>query len=308
MTKTIKFNLICDGKPVRTIEDLQNNFVIEDVLAYYDNKLLHRWLEVREYNSQWEKISAIESDDAIKIIKELIHIFDMDIDEKKIEESIYILKYKKQRKESFTSYERKGYKVRSIIDDYEAGYRKLIDEILNNLHDIAIIKANIHIIAEDYEWIFKLNHKNLFSILRSKAPISYLAIMCILMNEKLRKYFLPVEVSGEDGTISLDTDQNVDKREMYRSITEMLTHFMFDVYLERDLVTFSGKTEGYWKELEPKGKKYMIISMCEGDYVRAAGNSGSELSSTDVRNKFVILDGIDYRSDSSTNILRYMEV
>ena len=25
MAKTIKFNLICDGNPVRTIEDLQNN-------------------------------------------------------------------------------------------------------------------------------------------------------------------------------------------------------------------------------------------------------------------------------------------
>ena len=32
MAKTIKFNLICDGKPVRTIEDLQENFSIEDVL------------------------------------------------------------------------------------------------------------------------------------------------------------------------------------------------------------------------------------------------------------------------------------
>lgn len=30
MAKTIKFNLICDNTPVRTIEDLQNNFSIED--------------------------------------------------------------------------------------------------------------------------------------------------------------------------------------------------------------------------------------------------------------------------------------
>lgn len=37
MAKTIKFNLICDNTPVRTIEDLQNNFSIEDVLDYYRN-------------------------------------------------------------------------------------------------------------------------------------------------------------------------------------------------------------------------------------------------------------------------------
>ena len=52
MAKTIKFNLICDGKPVRSIEDLQNNFSIEDILDYYNNKLLHRWLEVRGYEKE----------------------------------------------------------------------------------------------------------------------------------------------------------------------------------------------------------------------------------------------------------------
>lgn len=39
MAKTIKFNLICDDKPVRTIEDLQENFSIEDVLKYYQNDM-----------------------------------------------------------------------------------------------------------------------------------------------------------------------------------------------------------------------------------------------------------------------------
>ena len=39
MAKTIKFNLICDNTPVRTIEDLQNNFSIEDVLDYPGNQV-----------------------------------------------------------------------------------------------------------------------------------------------------------------------------------------------------------------------------------------------------------------------------
>ena len=59
MAKTIKFNLICDNNPIRTIDDLQNNFSIEDVLAYYNNQLLHRWLEVRDYKEELEKVRAI---------------------------------------------------------------------------------------------------------------------------------------------------------------------------------------------------------------------------------------------------------
>ena len=67
MAKTIKFNLICDGNPVRTIEDLQNNFSIEDVLAYYNNKLLHRWLKVRGYEGEeiiglsWDNETTLET-------------------------------------------------------------------------------------------------------------------------------------------------------------------------------------------------------------------------------------------------------
>lgn len=53
MAKTIKFNLICDGFPVRTLEDLQNHFSVEDVLTYYHNRLLHRWLTVRGYTDKF---------------------------------------------------------------------------------------------------------------------------------------------------------------------------------------------------------------------------------------------------------------
>lgn len=59
MAKTIKFNLICDNTPVRTIEDLQNNFSIEDVLDYYRNGLLCRWLKVRGYEEELKKVEEI---------------------------------------------------------------------------------------------------------------------------------------------------------------------------------------------------------------------------------------------------------
>lgn len=57
MAKTIKFNLICDNKPIRTIEDLQDNFSIEDILKYYENGLLLRWLHVRGYHEEEKKVA-----------------------------------------------------------------------------------------------------------------------------------------------------------------------------------------------------------------------------------------------------------
>lgn len=222
-----------------------------------------------------------------------------------MEESIYMLKYLDERKELCAIYEQENYKAKKIIDDYETGYRQLVDGILDNPYDVAIIKANIAEIAENYAWILKLNHRNLFYVLRAKSA---LAIMCLLMNEKSRNYYLPVEVVGEDGTTSLDTDKNADKKAMFLSITQMIKQSDFAASLGENLVSFAGMTDGYWKDLEPKGKKYMIISMGDGDYVRSAGQSGGDLSSADILNTFVIVDGVDYKSNSDTRKLLYMEV
>lgn len=306
MAKTIKFNLICDGKPIRTIEDLQSNFSIEDILSYYDNKLLHRWLSVRGYDSELEKVSAITSGDPMVIIKELIHVFDVVSDMEKVEESIYMLKHLNERKELCAIYEQENYKAKNIIDDYETGYRQLVSGIFENPNNAAVIKANIAEIVSNYAWILELNHRELFYALKRMG--SYLAVMCLLMNETARKYYLPLETINKNGVNTLDIAENNDKKDMFDSICSMIKEPYFADALGENIVSFSGMTDGYWKDLEPKGKSFMIISMGNGDYVRSAGHSGGDLSSTDILNKFVIVDGVDYKSNSNTRKLLYMEV
>ena len=305
MAKTIKFNLICDDKPVRTIEDLQNNFSIEDVLSYYNNKLLQRWLEVRGYTEELEKVNNITVEKPIQIVKELIKIFHVTCDDKKVEESVYMLEFLDERKELLSIYNKENYKVKKIIDDYETGYRQLVEGILENPNDVAKIKANIAEMVNNYPWIFELNHRGLFWNLTGKST---LAVMCLLMNEKSRSYFVPVTKKDENGTEYLDIKENLDKNQIYRVICSMIQSADFLVDMGENINSFAGITNGYWKDLEPKGKKYMIISMESGDFVRSAGVSGGDLGKDDILNKFVIVDGIDYKSNSATHQLLYMEV
>lgn len=305
MAKTIKFNLICDDKPVRTIEDLQNNFSIEDVLAYYNNKLLHRWLEVRGYREELEKINGITAEKPIEIIKQLIKIFNVVSDDKKVEESVFMLQYLDERKQLCSIYAQENFKTKSIIEDYETGYWELVNGILENPQDAAQIKANITEIVNNYEWVFKLNHRELFWTLKDE---SVLAVMCLLMNEKSRSYFLPVPVVDEDGEEYWDTDRDEDKMNMFEKICTIVESENFVADLGENLISFAGVTDEYWKDIEPKGKKYMIISIDSGDFVRSAGLSGGDLSKEDIATEFVILDGIDYKSNSEYNQLFYMEV
>lgn len=307
MAKTIKFNLICDNKPVRTIEDLQNNFSIEDVLSYYNNRLLHRWLDVRGYSDESEKVSAITCEKPLEIIKELVDIFKVVIDEKRVEERLYILEYLEERKELCNIYKMENYKVKEIIDDYRTGYMQLVRGILDNPNDVAKIKANITEMVDNYEWILELNHREIFYEIMEHSP---LALMCLLMNQTTRKYYLPIEEDGEEERILLDIDrpENMDKKCMFREICEKINDKDFIAALGKNIFKFSGVTDEYWKDIEPKGKKCMIISMESGDYVRSAGKVREDLAYEDVLDRFVILDGIDYKSNSPSRKLLYMEV
>lgn len=159
--------------------------------------------------------------------------------------------------------------------------------------------------VSNYAWVLNLNHRDLFYKLKGKSS---LAIMCLLMNKRSRKYYLPVEIKNENGTITYDTGFNTDKAAMFQCICSMIITADLKINLGENLITFAGVTDGYWKDLEPKGKKCMIISMGNGDFVRSSGLSGGDLSNTDIANKFVIVDGIDYKSNSSSRQLMYMEV
>ena len=126
MAKTIKFNLICDNTPVRTLEDLQENFVIEDVLAYYNDKLLHRWLKVRWYSEELAKVEGITSSDEMDIIKELIEIFNVSVDKSKVDEEVYMLQFLAEREKLYAEYDRTHYLSKKVIEDYKNGYIELI--------------------------------------------------------------------------------------------------------------------------------------------------------------------------------------
>jgi hypothetical protein len=200
-------------------------------------------------------------------------------------------------------------KIQSFIKVYENGYKELVEGILENPHDAAKIKANIAEMVTNYRWAFVMNHRELFYKLKSN---SMLAIMCLLMNDYSRRFYLPAEeqVEASDGSsiVAHDVVYNVDKKKMYEEICRMTDEMDFATTLGDNLRSFARTTNGFWETVEAKGKKYMIISMNQGNVVRASGALGEDLQFSDIEKRFVILDGIDYKRKYGTDQLRYMEV
>ena len=75
------------------------------------------------------------------------------------------------------------------------------------------------------------------------------------------------------------------------------------------LITFQSQTDSYWKDLEDVKTKVMVISIPSGTFIRSAKNNiKEEFSDKEVNGNFLILDGLQYKSNDEYNPIIYMKV
>ena len=322
MAKTIKFSLICDGHPVRTIEELQNNFSIEDILSYFKSGLLERWLDVRGYDEEKLQVSKIDKSlDKLQQISELIKIFKVESDDNEINKGIYNLNYEERKRSDLVKYEKSDFKVKEVVSDYFSDYDALIKQIVKEPTNAPLIKVNVKAILEDYENIFNKDFRDLFNRLIDQSP---LAVLHLLSHKKARLKYLPITetltINGKT-IVGSDLTHNSDKAKMYEKIKK----FFYKMYntgeiygvtdqaitaLGTELKIYKKFTDGYFYSVEPHDKKIMVIYMSRDVKIISPINSyKKDPFDYNINAKFEILDGIQFSSkDDTYNTLYYMEV
>jgi len=327
MAKTIKFNLLLDGNPVRDIKGLQNNFCINDILEVYENGLLQKWLRVRGFDEYLDKVETVKNiKKESSIIVELIKIFDIKKDDQEISESIYSLEFQENRKQSLKNFDTKDRDLKNIIQEYHKNYEKLIETIVEKKENMAFLKEASKEISDKYLKLFELDYKDSFDLYQKKSPFM---IYAILMNDKLRSFFMEdVDIYDKlyDDYI-LNTSANVNKLYIYNfeifkkyiqadntiiSLDETQVKTLISelemVKEKTRLIEFKGETNAYWKDLETADTKVMILSIPNGTYIRSANDLKQELSASDVNGNFLILNGLAYKSNNDNESIVYMKV
>lgn len=71
----IKFNLYSDGKVIRNLEELSDNFNIDDIYDYYQNGKLVEWLRMRNYEREYIQVDRIKGKDKKSVCDKLCLIF-----------------------------------------------------------------------------------------------------------------------------------------------------------------------------------------------------------------------------------------
>lgn len=292
MAKTIKFNLILDNYPVRNIEGLQEHFSIEDMLKYFENGLLLRWLNVRGYEKQYAAVEAIDKSLVKKeIVLALVKIFEVGgLDDADIEKAIGILTYLDEEKALNAIYKENAFSKKQVIDDYHSGYVALVMHMEENKENMALLKADAIQMEKEYLGLFELNHFELYRRLTESAPK---AIFAILTRDAFRKFWI-----GEDAN---------DK--IYQNIkTALLLPAKAKEILGDDLKIVKRDTQAMWDPIERPEVKLMVIFIAAGTFIKNAGEFSEKLANTDVNDKLMKFNGLEYQCNSASYELLYMEV
>lgn len=311
MAKTIKFNLNCDGKAIRTIDDLRDNFSIEDVLSYYKEGLLSRWLEVRGYDDILKEVNSLTCETDIDITKALIRIFEVEINEKEIEKAIYILEFRDKQRALNEQYASEKIGKDEVIQEYHKGYDAVIRKIIANPKDIAVVRAAVQDIDDNYRDLFDLDYRSLFVILYNYAPM---ALFEMVTHQYFRDKYLVSSMPETDSTFT-EADKNIqrsfykDKNVIYEALCNLVRNKadMIEIMGDNIHIAISDNPKAY-KPLQPSGVRCMVFSVSSGDKVGPYNIIGNELSLGDVNGQFVILDGLQYLANTSSSEIMYMEV
>jgi len=291
LAKTIKFNLILDEYPVRNIEGLREHFSIEDILKYFENGLLERWLKVRGYAKQCEAVEAIDKSlDKKEIVTALAKIFKVvDLDEEEIEKAVCILDYLEEEKEQNAIYRDNAIEKNKIIEDYHSGYVALIEHMEANKDKMAVLKADAIQMEREYMGLFEYNHHDLYNRLYESTPK---AIFAILTRDEFRSFWVG------------DTADE----QIYKHIKGILQNSStVKEILGDDLKIVQKDTQAMWDPIERPEVKLMVISIHDGTFIKNAGEFSEKLSSSDVNYKLLKFNGLEYQCNSENYELMYME-
>ncbi len=311
MPKKIKFNLICDGVPIRNKRELQEHFNASDILDYFFTGILHRWLEVRDEKEAYEKVfelygslseSGNDRDIERKVILRLLDIFNVQPDEQAIYDCLYIRERQRDAEKHKTDFsiDSQVEFLRSQTDKYKEISDRLVEA------DLKYIAGITKEISDMYYPFFELNYSSIIQKCALKGKVDNLVV--ILFDERLRNCVLSESVGEDEYDEDVDDYQYLDNEYDMKNNSYSIIRGCFD-RVPRGRESIAGR-----KIKRQEGKtvdgKMVTLSARECIIISA---STSVLLEDKNGNRFrgdncpIFMDGIRYCSGNEKNKLQYLE-
>ncbi|WP_086244428.1 hypothetical protein [Campylobacter devanensis] len=343
MAKKIKFNLQVNGVGVSSLESLQNNFNIEDIMEHFKSGLLMRWLEVQGLETELKEISKLsEKSDNFALAQGILEIFDMDkeLDKNALKITLADINYKEYKENLLKTNENLEKNAKSFLREYHDKFRDIIWDIIKNSKNVEKIKSNLKIIENDYFDLFLLQFQTLVSVFKTDAP---LALIFGLGTEKIRKMLLAyinieetqdhnkycyigdeieVSVNGVVASIKDETKEYLNSINLkpidylsygyFEAISKVVYESLkFDYSKLGVIKIFKGSTEGLWRDLVARNKRVLVLeisSSAKASQIPKDGETNKPIGIDEINGKSIILNGLNYQSSNNNAYIVYVEL
>jgi hypothetical protein len=300
MAKRVKFNLIIDDKAVRDLNGIKENFNIDDLIDYYYSGILERWLDVRGFEDELNRIRDIKSNKLFDIVTKLADIFQ--VQNSNLEKAIYHIEYIREKREKLEQFRKDEFQISDIIDSYHNGYNRQKSIILENSSNRALIKESVSIIENEYLELFKLNYRAFFVDFFLNSPLT---VLPILMNKKLRGFLLQdVDIHKEIKSIMDIRDNEIKKiYSQFKSLKGLNREY------ESIVKEFKTNTDHSWQTVETQ--EVLILQSNSGTKIREIGlinKNSEEHELTHIYAKGVILKGFEFYSYKESHFVKYIRL
>lgn len=324
--KKIKFNLHTNGIGVANLEDLREHFNIDDILNHYKSGLLQKWLEVQGLQEELEKLNKLSIEDN-ELISKLLNIFEIKYSKEDIKEIELSRSYLENKQKFLENFKKNQNNFNQCLEDYFYEFCETLHRIIDNPRDKTIIKNNLKQLDEHFSLLTLMNFEEILKVFYA----SPLAILLLLNFGKFRAYLLKKEISaceeistwygGNTNVLNLRIHLTYLNNEQIQNRLKKANNILCDFDFENEdiwqddknygLSKFSGDTNGYWKDLVPKTKKVLVLNISQGSLICAPTANDEipkELSAEEVNGNFLILNGLQFKSNNQNYSVTYLEI
>jgi hypothetical protein len=283
MAKTIKFNLIIDNKPIRSLDDLRENFNINDILGAYHNGSLKRWLETRDSANEIAALEKITGDD-IEAALELCRIFNKDCTKEQLETAAYPFEFKQKEAEKLRQYKNLKEQKDEVIRAYHGAYEKILKELESNSYNYSYVKLGVAEIYKNYIGLYQLDSQAFYGRFIQDHP---LLILAMLANANMRPLIAkqPEEMIYKDLDINSLTSPHFSDSDIKAALEK---------HGQNNFLSVSKETKNTTENLQLKKKKIPILILAYQEHPDLNGNIlySNELPDSSLSLTYVPIDEI----------------
>lgn len=304
---TIRFFIDMNGKDIKNIDDLRDNFNATEALKFYKSGVLRRWILSHYGHEEAKKLDAISEESNTSILHGLWTLFNPTGDIREIDNAVHYIQFVEQENANLEKIGKTNKDKAAVINKYHTEYEEIKTSLLDRVDDMRFCREAIKLLGKNYLQLFILDYDAFTKKLFDEAPSN---LLLLFSNQEIR------------GRLVASGNLEILAESVYKILKSKLSGYIpvpYGTYGKNDTETeeknittlfrVSNKyTHETWEDIEPdKEKQFMILRIPDGCFVREA-STRREVTSKELLT-FPIVNGVDYKSkDTSDNALVYMEV